>query len=425
MERRKGEGCECLKVSVVIPVYNTAEYLSACIDSITAQTMKDIEIICVDDGATDGSARILDEYALGERRVRVIHKENGGPVSARKAGVMAAAGDYVAFVDSDDWIEKDMYEELYRLAVQNDADMVTCGFFLEGNYTTTHLDTVPQGLYTDENMFYLRDRAIYNLEKRSSGVKASLCYKLFKKELIQSAQGKIPNGITMADDKMCLLTALLECRSVYVYHKPFYHYRIRANSIVHTGSEAYLLKVYEVYRYLKELYGHRLFTKEMRKQAEIYITELLYKGINTLLGFENKNLLWIDPYWLDRIPANARIVLYGAGELGEKYRKQIDSRKDVQYVTCVDFSYEKFGGGAFPVESPDTLLRRGYDYIVITIKNAAKGQEVRRKLVDMGVSDEKILWFEQTEFFWKFAQAEGLLEERQSSEYPPGRANQS
>lgn len=400
-----------LKISVVIPVYNTAEYLPECLESVINQTLKEIEIICIDDGSTDDSPHILDEYALRDKRIRVFHKSNGGPASARKAGVMMANGSYVAFVDSDDWIEADMYEQLHQFAVQYAADMVTCGFFLEGNYSTMHMDTVAQGLYEQENMAYLREKAIYNFEKRSSGLKASLCYKLFQKELIQKAQCKVPDEIVMADDKMCLLTALLECNSAYVYHKPFYHYRIRANSIVHTGSEEYLLKVYAVYKYLKELYRHELFTTDMRKQSEIYITELLYKGINTLLGFENQNLLWIDPYWLDKLPMHSKIILYGAGDLGKKYRKQLQSRKDIQYIACVDFSYKKLDSDEFPVKSPDMVLYQDYDYIVITIKNPEKAGAVREELEEKGIPGDKILWFEQPEFFWRFAQAEGLLED--------------
>lgn len=396
-----------LKVSVVVPVYNTAEYLPECLESIMTQSMKEIEIICVDDGSTDETPQVLARYASRDKRINIIHKENGGLVSARKTGVMAARGNYVAFVDSDDWIEADMYEELYQLASQYTVDMVTCGFFLEGNYTTTHMDTVPQGLFTGFDLSEVRDKTIYDLERHSSGIKASLCYKLFKRELIQNAQCKIPDEITMAEDKMCLLTALLDCSSVYVYHKPFYHYRIRPNSIVHTGSEEYLLKVYAVYKYLKKLYCHRLFTTNMRRQAEIYITELLYKGINTLLGFENRNLLWIDPYWLDHIPMNAKVILYGAGELGEKYRKQLLSRPDIQYATCIDFSYERLSSDRFLVESPNIVLSREYDYVIITIKNSEKAQAVRKELEGMGIPGDKILWFEQIEFFWRFVQAEG------------------
>lgn len=397
----------CLKVSVVIPIYNTAEYLPQCLESVMNQTLKEIEIICVDDGSTDDSPRILEEYALKDGRIKIIHKANGGLVAARKTGVLAARGRYAAFVDSDDWIEPDMYERLFQIAEEYKADMVTCGFFLEGNYTTMHMDTVSQGLYNGQSLFELRDKAIYNLDECSSGLKASLCYKLFKKELIQDAQCKIPDEITMAEDKMCLLTALLGCSSVYVYHKPFYHYRIRANSMVNTGSEEYLLKVYAVYKYLKSLYQDALFTKNMRRQSEVYITELLYKGINTLLGFENKNLLWIDPYWLDKIPVNAKIVLYGAGELGKKYRKQLYSRKDLQYITCIDFSYERLNSEEFVVESPDVINDHEYDYVVITIKNPQKAQGIRSDLQKLGIEDAKLLWFDQTEFFWRFVRADG------------------
>lgn len=398
-----------LKASVIIPIYNTAEYLPRCLESVMNQTLREIEIICVDDGSTDNTLQILDEYASKDERIKIIHKKNGGPTSARKAGVSDARGIYVGFVDSDDWIENDMYERLFQIAEEYTADMVTCGCCLEGNYTTIHQDTVAQGLYEGKRLTELRDKTIYDLEKHLSGLKPSLCNKLFKKEVIQSAQCKIPDEITMGDDKMCLLTVMLGCNSVYVYHKAFYHYRIRANSIVHTGSEEYLLKVYAVYKYLKGLYSNELFTKNMRKQSEIYIIELLHKGINILLGFENKNLLWVDPYWLDKIPQNAKIVLYGAGELGEKYKKQLQSRKDIQYITCIDFAYEKLSSSTFSVEAPDTVRNSDYDYVVITIKNAGKAKTVRKELEDIGIPGERILWFEQAEFFWKFAQAEGLL----------------
>lgn len=399
-----------LKVSVVIPIYNTAEYLPECLESVISQTLREIEIICVDDGSTDATPRILDEYALRDDRIKIIHKENGGLVSARKVGVSVANGAYVAYVDSDDWIDENMYEQLWQIAEEYHVDMVTCDCLMEGNYTTLHSDTVPQGLYEGERMAALRDKAIFDLEKHISGIKPSLCNKFFRRDIIQGAQCKIPDEITMGEDKVCLLTMLLECKSIYIYHQPFYHYRIHANSMVHTGSEEYLLKVYMVYKYLKGLYCHELFTKNMRKQTEIYIIELLHKGINILLGFENKNLLWVDPYWLDKLPMHSRVILYGAGELGEKYRKQLKIRRDIKYITCIDFAYERLNSEEFVVESPDAINDYEYDYVVITIKNPWKAQAVRLDLQKLGIVNDKILWFDQTEFFWKFVQADGLLE---------------
>lgn len=115
------------KVSVVIPVYNMQKYLDKCMQSVLSQTLSDIEILLVDDGSSDDSPRLCDDYAGADARVRVIHKENGGLTSAWKRGSLEAAGEYIGYVDSDDYIEPDMYERMYDRAVRTDADIVCCG----------------------------------------------------------------------------------------------------------------------------------------------------------------------------------------------------------------------------------------------------------------------------------------------------------
>jgi glycosyltransferase involved in cell wall biosynthesis len=115
-----------IKVSVIIPVYNVEDYLEKCLDSVINQTLGDIEIICVNDGSTDNSPKILDRYAKLNSNIKVINKKNGGAGSARNFGLIHANGKYVGFVDSDDWISKDMYEKLYKNACEYDSDMVMC-----------------------------------------------------------------------------------------------------------------------------------------------------------------------------------------------------------------------------------------------------------------------------------------------------------
>lgn len=401
------------KVSVIIPIYNTEKYLRQCLDSVIGQTLEDIEIICVDDGSTDGCPRILREYEEKDSRIKVIHKENGGLVSARKTGVRAASAEYIGYVDSDDWIEPDMYQTMFTSAYSSKADLVSCGHFLEGSYTTIHMDTLDEGFYTGRKMEYLRDNTIYRLDKRESGIRASLCYKLFARELLTKVQCEIPDGLTMAEDKMCLLTYILECGSVLVLHKAFYHYRINTQSMVHASNSDYLLKVNEVYQYLLKLYQHPCFTGNMRMQSELYVTDLLLKGINTLLGFQTRNLLWFDPYWLDKIPDGSRVVLYGAGEAGRKCRQQLLSRNDLHYAGCVDFGYERIRDDILRVEAPEALKTLDYDYIVITIKNHDKAEQIRQQLEELQVAPAKILWFEQRELFWRYAEAEGLLKSRE------------
>ena len=113
-----------IRVSVIVPVYNREKYLHQCVDSIVAQTLKEIEIILVDDGSTDDSPAICDEYAAKDSRVKVIHKQNAGMGVAYNTGMAEAKGEYIGFVESDDWIEPEMYEELYNKAVEQDVDVV-------------------------------------------------------------------------------------------------------------------------------------------------------------------------------------------------------------------------------------------------------------------------------------------------------------
>ncbi len=115
------------KISIIVPVYNVEKYIHKCVDSILNQTFKDFELILIDDGSTDSSGKICDEYGELDERVIVIHKENGGQSTARNAGINIARGEYIGFVDSDDWIEVDMYKILYDTCVYNDADMCLTG----------------------------------------------------------------------------------------------------------------------------------------------------------------------------------------------------------------------------------------------------------------------------------------------------------
>ncbi len=403
-------------LTVVIPVYNTEKYLPKCLDSIIRQTLKDIEIICIDDGSADESPQILDSYAEKDTRIKVIHKKNEGLVAARKEGVQAAQGEYTGYVDSDDWIDPEMYERLYQRAEDCRADLVTSGYWLEGNYTSKLLDAVPEGFYGEKEMQFFREHAIYHMQKKETGIRGSLCCKLFRTETLKKSLMRIPDCISYSEDKLTLLTHLLECQSAYAEQNAYYHYCIHPESMVHKADFDYLLHIHEVYRYLRSLYGHENFTETMRTQAELYVAELLLLGINQRMGYQNRNLLWVDPYWLDQIPDGSRVVLYGGGEMGRKYKKQLEVRGTAAYAACVDYEWEKYGDREPAVVPPDAVLPDDYDLLVITIKNPHKAMEVKARLLEAQIPEEKILWFEQKDIFWKFAEAEGLLETEEADE---------
>lgn len=399
-----------VKVSIIIPVYNSEQYLRECLDSVIAQSLKEIEIICVDDGSTDNCPQILEEYANKDFRIMVLHEKNSGSAAARKKGISLASGEYVGFVDSDDWIDQEMYEKLYSYAVEGGVEFVSSGYIKEGNYTTIQYDNVEEGIYRKEEIHKLRNNAIYNMQTKALGMSGSMCCKLYKADLLKKLKDEMPEGMAFSEDKMCNLLYVLNCNSAHVIKQAFYHYRMQKDSVVHTPRVDYLMHVDKVYQFLIKLYQHVNFSHIMRQQAELYIIELLVHGINQRMGFENRNLFWIDPYWLDEIPEASRIILYGGGELGEKYHRQLAGRKDLVYAGCVDYGFERYSGEDFAVCSPEILQEAEYDHIVITIKNPGKAAEVRERLIQDGVEEEKILWFEQKEIFWKYAEADGLLE---------------
>ena len=129
-------------ISIVIPIYNSEKYLKECLDSVIAQTYKDLEIICVDDMSTDGSGEIIKEYAQNDKRIVIIQGEHKGVMAARKMGVNKANGEYIGFVDSDDWIEPDMYECMLERNQNVNSDIISCGCKIEGKHCYMSLDTV-------------------------------------------------------------------------------------------------------------------------------------------------------------------------------------------------------------------------------------------------------------------------------------------
>ncbi len=167
-------------ISIIVPVYNAEKYVSGTLDSILVQTINDIEVVCVDDGSKDNSSQILDEYAVRDNRVKVIHKQNEGVTIARLTGIKSAAGEYIGFIDSDDTIEPDMFERLYNNAIKYNADISHCGYKLikSDNEIKFFYNT---GRLIRQNKI----KGLYDLLE-GSYIEPGLCNKLFHKSLFHS-----------------------------------------------------------------------------------------------------------------------------------------------------------------------------------------------------------------------------------------------
>ena len=232
-------------ISVIVPVYNVETYLNECVDSILRQTYKNLEIILVDDGSTDNSGAICDEYAKKDSRIKVFHKENGGASTARNYGIDQANGEFLGFVDSDDYIEKELYELLMESLVKNNADVSACGYisFRDGsNEKEERIDFYGGEVFTSESF-----AKILSLEKNGAAV-ISPCNKLYKREVFSKI--RYPEGQAYEDPYV--ITDIFDSIEKFVFvKKALYYYRQRQGSIVHSISAKSLD---EMDAWLKRLY---------------------------------------------------------------------------------------------------------------------------------------------------------------------------
>lgn len=225
---------EAYKISVIVTVYNKEKYLERCVTSLTGQGLRNLEILLVDDGSTDQSGQLCDRLALSDGRIRVIHKENGGLVSAWKRGVQEAAGDYVSFVDCDDWVEPAMLSEMGAYLTGSGREIVASDYVIEKENGARQY--VWQGLapgeYVGERLRKEAVRQLLGNENRC--VCLSRCMKLISKELICKNAHYSDPAVRMGEDLTVMYPALIDCeRLVIMDHKAYYHYLYVESSMVH------------------------------------------------------------------------------------------------------------------------------------------------------------------------------------------------
>ena len=230
------------KLSVIVPVYNTEKYLRECIDSILAQTFTDFELILVDDGSTDSSGAICDEYAAKDPRIQVIHQENGGATVARRSGVSCARGEYITFVDSDDWISKEMY---VVMMAQQPADIIICGIKRATNNGTYDMNCfIEAGNYDKQKLnesFY--STMLFDYDHCQPSIHPSLCNKLIRSEIIRNVIHDVDDSITYGEDALCSFACMLDAEQISVIGRSLYYYRDNSESVSNVYNKHMLAKM--------------------------------------------------------------------------------------------------------------------------------------------------------------------------------------
>ena len=376
------------KLSVIVPVYNVAEYLSECIESILKQTYENLEIILIDDGSTDCSGRICDEYAKTDGRIRVIHQTNRGLMPTRQVGIMAATGTYLTFVDGDDWIDPDMYSAL--VPCMGEADLVCSGYFLEdkwGNVAEV-IDDFEEGRYAGAQLDEILSRFLFDFEKdKLVPIQAAVWDKLFRTELMKQIDFYKDFPISFGEDLVFYSYYMLKCRSIYIYTKCYYHYRYRESSICHSGNKKYLFDLAHVYLALERAFANCDSCYDLMKQLRKVICVYAAKTWDQMFSDpEVRQMAFIlDTSGL----REKKIVLFGAGRCGQDFFRQMQAF-DIPVERWIDNQpSQRFG---WTVESPDGISQWEFDLVLIAIFNPNTVEEIRQQLLALNVPEEKICW---------------------------------
>ncbi len=368
-------------ISVIVPVYNVSRYLAECLESIIGQTFRDIEIIVVDDGSTDGCDVICEEYGRQDSRIRILHKPNGGLVRARKDGFRLSTGEYVTYVDGDDWIEPTMLEQLYLLLEQEQTDLVMCGHFEDtGAVSREVYHGFGEGKYDKAALNReIYPKMIVNELFFEWGIWPGLCGKLFHRKELEFYQMDVDDRLTMGEDLACVFPYILNAESIYILHECLYHYRQTPSSMVKQveSVETERRRFHILYETVYRSFGRFPNASDMRKQWKEYMLFLMTPRADTLYeGIGNLEYLFPFP----KVRKGSRIVLYGMGTYGQRLSRYIQKTGFCELAAQVDRNYVELQRQGFSVIAPDEIAKCEYDFIVAASSFAKTRQAIYQDL---------------------------------------------
>lgn len=289
------------KISIIVPVYNTAKYLERCVDSIVAQTYTDWELLLVDDGSTDHSGAICDRYAASDSRIQVFHKPNGGLTSARNHGLERASGEWITPIDSDDWVEPEMLAKMLAKAEESDADVVICDLRFVWHEQSSVYTSIDWG-----------DDKTESLNRYIASGWTCLCSSIAKRSLYTDHNLHSPREITYCEDFHLMVRLCHFAKRVVHIAEPFYNYRQQQASIMHNlnpKTEADEQWAYaDTVRFFKEQGAYEAFRRPMcwrmlKATQEMVLDRKRWGDFRNILP-EKRQYIWSCPYLNAKLKLN-------------------------------------------------------------------------------------------------------------------------
>ncbi len=263
-----------VKISVIVPIYNVEKYLEECLETLVNQTLGEIEIILVNDGSKDNSEKIAKQYKEKyPNKIIYLEKENGGLSDARNFGLPHAKGEYIAFLDSDDYVELAMYEEMYKIAKKENSDMVECDFYWE----------YPNKTKIDTGLIY------HGKQEALEKIRVVAWNKLIKRELLEQTKIQFPKDY-LYEDVEFTYKLIPYCNKISFVKKPYIHYRQRENSIVNKQNER-TKEIFDVLEHVIKFYKENNLFETYKDVLEyIYTRYLLCSSLLRMVKIQDKNI---------------------------------------------------------------------------------------------------------------------------------------
>ncbi|EOS69968.1 hypothetical protein C818_02131 [Lachnospiraceae bacterium MD308] len=376
-------------ISVIVPVYNTAQYLPRCIESVLNQTLTNIELILVNDGSTDNSSEICNQYANKDKRVKVFHQRNQGMVSARRKGLLESRGKYITFVDSDDFVAHNSFA-MAKESIKNNIDMIMFQKikYYDAESQNIENNTFMEKVYNREAIEkYIYPRMIWDKRKNYFGIDPSLCDKIVKKKLAVLCYENIKDmKISLGEDVALTYPMIKNAETIEIKNQAYYYYQLRKRTEVppYVADRQFFDKLYMLFKYLTEQFMGEPILLEQIEYYYMYF--ILWR--KHLYGDYQKGTDFLFPF--DRIEKGSKIVIYGAGVVGHSYMEQLRKLDFCEVVLWVDNNWREIESRG--ISAVEEIKSAVFDKVVIAIESKEICGNVKKTLLNLGVKLDCIIY---------------------------------
>ena len=388
-----------LKISIIIPVYNAEAFLEKCINSVIIQTHKNLQIILVDDGSLDNSLKICKKFAESDSRIEVYHTENRGSVAARRYGLMKVAGEYIGFIDADDYIEPNMFSELLQAILITDADFVHSGYIeVKGENKRNVYDFKEAVIETSNFQSKIKVLKEYVFNRTGENfITSSIWSKLFKSEFIKKCYMPLNDRQQYGEDLLCLCRCIMESHKITLVKKAMYYYILREQSLSHLKYDEYAMNEVVLWNSIINVLQEYNCIKFLKENFYYFLKKSM---INVVLEDSERKMPIPQFYFQDiTLLTGKKIVIFGAGKVGRDYYDQISKYRNCEIVAWVDSRWDEYCFEYADVISIERIFSIHWDEIIIAVWDKKTGIEMINSLLDFGIDKEKINWQEPGRYY--------------------------